>query len=112
MTIGENIKLLREEHGMTQADLAKIVGATDRAVSTWEIGTATPRMGKIEKMAQYFRVPKSEIIGDTEEQQQRRLLAYYEQFKPLIDLANRLDKTDLARLEERAEMMLEQEKYQ
>ena len=111
MTIGHNIKRLREERGMTQTDLAKVVGASDKAVSTWENGTAIPRIGKVEKMAQYFNVPKSEIIGDAEERQQRRMLAYYEKFKNLIDLAARLDETDRARLEERAAMMLESDKY-
>ena len=111
MTIGQNIKRLREEHGMKQSDLARIVGATDKAVSTWENGTAMPRMGKVEKMAQYFRVPKSEIIGDVEERQQRRMLAYYERFKSLIDIVDKLDETDRARLEERAQMMLESDKY-
>ena len=111
MTIGHNIKRLREERGMTQTDLAKVVGASDKAVSTWENGTAIPRIGKIEKMAHYFNVPKSEIIGDIEERQQRRMLAYYEQFKTLIDLASQLDSEDRARLEERAAMMLESDKY-
>ena len=36
MSIGQNIKRLRELHGMNQSELAQIAGVTDKAVSTWE----------------------------------------------------------------------------
>lgn len=42
MGIGENIRQLRESHGMTQTDLGKIAGVSDKAVSTWESGPAAP----------------------------------------------------------------------
>lgn len=62
MTLGRNIKKLRVAHGLTQAELGKIAGVSDKAVSTWENGTAEPRMGAIQKMAEYFRISKAEII--------------------------------------------------
>lgn len=67
MSIGENIKGLREEHGLSQLELAKIIGVTDKSVSAWELDTNIPRMGAIQKMADYFGVPKSAIIEDKEE---------------------------------------------
>lgn len=39
MQIGLNIKRLREKNGMTQEQLAAKLGVTDKAVSTWELGT-------------------------------------------------------------------------
>ena len=36
MSIGQNIKRLRELHGMNQSELAQIAGVTDKAVSTWK----------------------------------------------------------------------------
>lgn len=63
--IGDNIKKLREEHGLSQRDLAEIAGVTDKAVSTWELGKKNPRMGAIEKIANYFNIPKSRIIDDS-----------------------------------------------
>lgn len=111
MGIADNIRILREEHGMTQADLGAIAGVSDKAVSTWENGTAYPRIGTVERMASYFHIPKSQITGDEEERRNARLLAYYEEFKNLISLASRLDEIDRARLEERAQMMLESDKY-
>lgn len=62
MTIGENIKNLRLQHGLSQAELAKVAGVSDKAVSSWEQNKATPRMGAIQKMADFFGVQKSVII--------------------------------------------------
>lgn len=64
MSIGDNIKTLRLKEKLSQADLGKIAGVTDKAVSTWESGLKIPRMGAVEKMASYFGVPKSAILDD------------------------------------------------
>ena len=64
MSIGSNIKHLRESHGLTQAQLGQIAGVTDKAVSTWESDAKVPRMGAVQKIADYFRVPKSTILDD------------------------------------------------
>lgn len=64
MSIGTNIKRLRTDAGLSQAELGKIAGVTDKAVSTWEADIKTPRMGAVERMASYFGVPKSAILDD------------------------------------------------
>lgn len=64
MSIGQNIRRLREAHGLSQAELAEIAGVTDKAVSTWENDLKTPRMGAIARMADYFGLRKSDIIED------------------------------------------------
>ena len=64
MSIGSNIKRLRTDAQLSQAEFGKIAGVTDKAVSTWEAGIKTPRMGAVEKMAAYFGVPKSAILDD------------------------------------------------
>ena len=64
MTIGDRIKEMRISHGMTQLDLARVAGVSDKAVSTWEKGANTPRMGAIQKMADYFHVSKGYLIGE------------------------------------------------
>ena len=67
MEIGAIIKKLREEHGMSQEELAKYLGVTYQAVSTWETGKRLPRMGSIEKMSSLFGVTKSYIIGEEDD---------------------------------------------
>ena len=65
MSVGENIKALRESRGLTQAQLADIVGVSDKAVSTWESGKREPRMGVVERLSAYFNVDKSTLLfGD------------------------------------------------
>jgi repressor LexA len=64
MSIGKNIKRLREIHNLSQEDLAAIAGVSDKAVSTWENDLKTPRMGTIQKIADHFGILKSDIIED------------------------------------------------
>ena len=64
MSIDDNIKRLRTAENLSQAELGKIAGVTDKAVSTWEAGLKIPRMGAIEKLAAHFGVPKSAILDD------------------------------------------------
>lgn len=64
MGISENIKILRERYGLSQKELGQIAGVSDKAVSTWEQGLKEPRMGAIQKLADYFSIRKSDIIED------------------------------------------------
>lgn len=42
MTIGMNIKRLRQNKGMTQEKLGEVLGISGQAVSKWESGAALP----------------------------------------------------------------------
>ena len=64
MGISENIKLLREQYGLSQKELGQIAGVSDKAVSTWEQGIKEPRIGAIQKIADHFGIQKSNIIED------------------------------------------------
>lgn len=70
MGIPENIKRLREIHNLSQEDFGKIANVSDKAVSSWENGTREPRMGAIQKLADYFGIQKSDIIEDSDESKQ------------------------------------------
>ena len=58
-----NIKQLREQHGMTQEDLAKRLGVKYPAVSKWERGMAYPSMNTVIKMAELFQVSMDVVLG-------------------------------------------------
>lgn len=66
MSIAKNIKEIRERFNLTQAQLGEIAGVSDKAVSTWENGTAEPRLGAIEKIATALNIKKSDIVDDTD----------------------------------------------
>lgn len=65
MNFAESIKNLRAMYNITQQELAKIAGVSDKAVSKWEMGRNAPRMGVIEKLADHFGLEKSDIIDGT-----------------------------------------------
>ena len=51
-------------HGLSQKELARIAGVSDKAVSTWESGSKEPRMGAVQKIADHFGLKKSNLIED------------------------------------------------
>ena len=46
------IKEIRKARGMTQSDLAKMVGVDQSAVAQWEAGKSGPHRNKLSKLAQ------------------------------------------------------------
>lgn len=61
--IGDNIKRLREERGMSQLDLAIKLSVSDKTVSSWEVNRTEPKMGMIEALCIALRCQKSDIVG-------------------------------------------------
>ena len=64
MGFAENIKYLRESHGMKQPDIAKIAGVSFQAVSAWERGKKSPRMDSVIKIAEHFNINLSDLIDE------------------------------------------------
>lgn len=62
MSIGSQIKKLREEQGLSQEALGNLLGKTRSAVSQYESDTIVPRMGVIEELAHIFHVDKATLI--------------------------------------------------
>lgn len=56
------LKVLRVEKGMSQSELADVLGTTQMTVSAWERGKATPRPPMMQKIADYFGVSKDDIF--------------------------------------------------
>ena len=64
MSIAKNIKEIRDRFNLTQDELGEIAGVSGGAVSTWERGTAEPRMGAVQKIADKLKISKADIIED------------------------------------------------
>ena len=64
MSIADNIKLIREKFNLTQDELGAIAGVSGGAVSTWERGTAEPRMGAVQRISDRLNISKADIVGD------------------------------------------------
>lgn len=62
--IGNNIKKYRTEKELSQADIARSLGVTRQAISSWETGRTEPSINDIEKLSLIFNCSKSELLGD------------------------------------------------
>lgn len=61
--IGDNIKRIREQHNLTQQQLANLLNVSDKTISSWEINRTEPKYEILDKLSAVFNVPKIEIIG-------------------------------------------------
>ena len=64
MSIGTNIRNLREERGYTQEQVAEVLGITFQAVSSWERDEYKPETDKLIKLAELFDVSVSAIAEE------------------------------------------------
>ena len=63
---GATIRRLREEQGITQAELAQRIGVGSKAVSKWETAKGLPDITLIEPLAKALNVSVMELMsGDT-----------------------------------------------
>lgn len=56
MTIGERIRELRTENGMTTIDLANALGVTQSAITHWEVESNLPSTTNLQKLSDLFSV--------------------------------------------------------
>lgn len=63
MTIGETIKSLRLENGMTQTKLASLLFMSQDTISLWERGKSLPDVKSVIEMAKIFNVTTDYILG-------------------------------------------------
>lgn len=59
---GENLRNLRKSRGYSQMKFAEMIGTTQAAVSSWEIGIREPEFGMVFNIADIFNVPVSSLI--------------------------------------------------
>ena len=67
MIIGERIKELRKEKGVSQLTLAKAVGVDKRAIIFWEQQVNEPKASYIVNLAKFFNVSTDYLLGLDEE---------------------------------------------
>ena len=60
----KNLNSYIEASGKTQLEIAKSIGVSPQTFNTWCKGIAIPRMGKVQALADYFHINKSNLIED------------------------------------------------
>ena len=60
--IGEFLKILRKERGLTQEQLAEVLSVSNRSVSRWETGSNLPDLSLLIQLADYYDVELRELL--------------------------------------------------
>lgn len=63
-----NLRRLIDASGKTQKDVADAIGVSQQIMNVWARGKAIPRMGKIQRLADYFGIEKSQLIDEQPEE--------------------------------------------
>ena len=66
MKIGSIIHELRQQKGLSQAQLAKAIGVSQKAIDFWEKGTNEPKASYILALSDFFNVTTDFLLGKTE----------------------------------------------
>ncbi len=61
--IADKIKILRVEKGITQTELAKLLGITRSSVNAWEMGISVPSTQYIVELADIFKISTDYLLG-------------------------------------------------
>lgn len=64
MSIGENIKRVRKDKGLTQAELGEKLNVTASMIGAWEKGVRNPKLSTIRKIAIALDLSLMEIVGE------------------------------------------------
>ena len=75
MQVGEILKELREDKGLTQRELAPLLGVSTATVSAYEVGIRDPGLDMLVKYARIFNVSTDYILGLTSAPQSQTLLS-------------------------------------
>lgn len=63
MTVGQNIKVIRKEKGITQKKLSELTGLAEITIRQYEADKFTPKIQQVEKIASALNVTPFDIMG-------------------------------------------------
>lgn len=114
----KNLKYYMERAGKNQKEMAAVVGVSAPTFNEWLKGKKFPRIDKIEKLAHYFGILKSDLIEEKtksqrEFQQKNSTLADItvrmrtdEEFASILEGITKLDPVQLASVKQVVEAFL------
>lgn len=59
----DNLKKLREKHGLTKRELCEKTGISERAYLTYEFGEREPKISVVQKLADFYGVTTDYLLG-------------------------------------------------
>ncbi|MBP3702053.1 MAG: helix-turn-helix domain-containing protein [Lachnospiraceae bacterium] len=83
ISIGKQIRILRQRKGVTQEAMAEVLGVSAQAISKWENSVTTPDIELLPKLAIYFGVKIDELFQIPREQEYERIQNIIWDFVPV-----------------------------
>lgn len=70
-TLADRIRQLRKKKGISQSELAEVIGVKNNTVSTWERGTRKPDFEALNLLSDYFEVSFEYLLGNSDKEEAR-----------------------------------------
>lgn len=88
MELGERIRTLRQERGLSQEALAERLGISRQAVVKWEYGRVNPSTANLIALGQIFEVPLTDLVPEvTGARRRRNMLSHLPALLSAVTLA-------------------------
>ena len=65
-TFASRLKELRNEKGLSQYEIGKLVNMSKMAISHWEKGHSEPSIAQLIRLSEYFGVTVDYLVGKSE----------------------------------------------
>lgn len=103
-----NLQYYMDSRGKSRRDVCEDLGFSYYTFSDWVNGKKYPRMDKVEMLARYFGIKKSDLIEDKEDKKAKNDVAVDivmrmrgdEEFYEVVKLLNTLDAARLSSVEQ------------
>ena len=85
-----NLSHYIDKHGKEQKEIAEIVGVAPSTFNAWVKGKKYPRMDKVELLANYFGILKSDLIEEPNSKYSQRTVSITGGEQKLLELFRRV----------------------
>ena len=82
--LGERLRAIRKEHGLTQQNIADVLGADRTTYTVYEGGSITPSPATLVKLSQIYNVTVGYLIGVEENHPELRKIPEEKQREKLL----------------------------
>ena len=89
---GNRLRKLREEAGLTQAQIAREIKCSHKVLSNYELNKREPDFSTLNKLCDYFNVTADYLLGRTDHPHHYKEMALSEEAQELLRLMESLPK--------------------
>ena len=95
----KNLQRYMALNGKSRKEICEALGYSYFTFSDWVNGKKMPRMDKVEQLANYFGIKKSDLIEETKKEQPTEYDGLSEKKKAFIDKVKQMSDEELERLD-------------